>query len=142
MQSHAKLIRAGVLLAAAVATQRALAQNDWPGYGRDPGAQRFSPLKQIDPGNVAKLVEAWRFETRPAAETGNKRASGTTPLMVNGVLYLLLHTRAWWQWNQKRGKGYGRSTTNMLPAPRADSRTGRVTATVRRRFTLGQRTAS
>jgi quinoprotein glucose dehydrogenase len=86
MPFHMTLIRAGVLLAVAAA-HGAFAQNDWPAYGRDPGAQRYSQLKQIDPANVSKLVEAWRVETRPASETGNKRASSTTPLMVNGRLY-------------------------------------------------------
>ena len=33
------------------------AQADWPGYGRDKGAQRYSPLAQINTGNVAKLVQ-------------------------------------------------------------------------------------
>src|SRR5215471_9305738 len=86
MQFHAKLICAGALLAA-FATQGAVAQNDWPAYGRDPGAQRYSPLKQIDPGNVAKLVEAWSYQTKSAPDTGARRTSGTTALMVNGVLY-------------------------------------------------------
>ena len=27
---------------------------DWPLYGRDPGGQRFSPLTQVTPGNVAR----------------------------------------------------------------------------------------
>src|ERR1700722_16932817 len=67
--------------------QVALAQNDWPAYGRDPGAQRYSPLKQINPGNVNKLVQAWTFKTRPDSDTGAKRVSSTTPLMVNNVLY-------------------------------------------------------
>ena len=37
------------------------AQSDWPGYGRDKGAQRYSPLTQIHTGNVAKLIPAWTF---------------------------------------------------------------------------------
>jgi glucose dehydrogenase len=71
------------------------AQNDWPTYGgADPGGtvgnRRYSPLKQIDTGNVTKLTQAWSFNGRP--EDGGKgagRASQTTPLVVNGVLYLL-----------------------------------------------------
>src|SRR5438067_2252687 len=65
----------------------AFGQNDWPAYGRDPGAQRYSPLKQINPGNVSRLVQAWTYETRPASDSGAKRISSTTPLMVNNVLY-------------------------------------------------------
>src|SRR5579872_3005384 len=67
--------------------QVAVAQNDWPAYGRDLGAQRYSPLKQINAGNVSKLVQAWTVETKPAAVTSGRRSSGTTALMVNGVLY-------------------------------------------------------
>ena len=37
------------------------AQNDWPGYGHDPGGQRYSPLKQINASNVAKLAPAWSY---------------------------------------------------------------------------------
>jgi len=65
----------------------AFAQNDWPAYRRDPGAQRYSPWKQINPGNVSKLVQAWTLQTRPSSETGTKRVSSTTPLMINNVLY-------------------------------------------------------
>jgi glucose dehydrogenase len=37
------------------------AQADWPGYGRDKGAQRYSPLSQVNTENVSKLVPAWTF---------------------------------------------------------------------------------
>jgi glucose dehydrogenase len=68
-------------------TQVAVAQNDWPAYGRDLGAQRYSPLEQITPGNVSKLVQAWTVETKPASVTSGRRTSSTTALMVNGILY-------------------------------------------------------
>src|SRR5581483_4485312 len=70
-----------------VAASIVFAQNDWPAYGRDPGARRYSPLNQINPGNVSQLVQAWTYQTKPASDTGAKRASGTTALMVKGVLY-------------------------------------------------------
>ena len=80
MRIRTFVIRATVALAA-VTAQMAFSQNDWPAYGRDPGAQRYSPLKQINPGNVSKLVQAWSFQTRPSSEAGGKRISSTTPLM-------------------------------------------------------------
>ena len=86
MRIRTFVIRSTVALAA-VTAQMASAQNDWPAYGRDPGAQRYSPLKQINPGNVSKLVQSWSFQTRPSSETGAKRISSTTPLMINNVLY-------------------------------------------------------
>ena len=79
-------MRSSIMLALVV-VQVAVAQNDWPAYGRDLGAQRYSPLKQINAGNVSKLIQAWSFQTRPESDTSGKRASGTTALMVNNVLY-------------------------------------------------------
>ena len=64
----------------------ATAQNDWPAYGHDPGAQRYSTLTQINPTNVSRLVQAWTYDTHTGTET-RARDSRTTPLMVNGVLY-------------------------------------------------------
>lgn len=53
---------------------------DWPGYGRSFGEQHFSPLAQIDDGNVARLSLAWSIDLAP----GN---SVTAPIAVDGVLY-------------------------------------------------------
>ena len=82
------LMRSTVVLAAA-ALQLALAQNDWPVYGHDPGAQRYSPLKQIDASNVSKLIQAWTFETKSPSNTKGNQASKTTPLMVNNAVYFV-----------------------------------------------------
>jgi quinoprotein glucose dehydrogenase len=62
---------------------------DWPHYGRTPGGDRHSPLAQIDRGNVAKLELAWEFRTGEAGvETGNPIALETTPLVIDGTMYL------------------------------------------------------
>jgi quinoprotein glucose dehydrogenase len=55
-------------------------------WGHDAGATRYSPLKQIDTGNVSKLVQAWVYDTRPP---GGQQGyiSKNTPLVVNGVMY-------------------------------------------------------
>ena len=76
----------------------AAAQTDWPVYGHDRGGTQFSPLKQIDAKNIAKLQVAWTYDTRPAAVPASEgveakpaprnRASQATPLMVDGILYL------------------------------------------------------
>jgi glucose dehydrogenase len=55
--------------------------NDWPMHDRDAGAQRFSPLTQIAPANVAKLQPAWTFDT---GATGIQ----VTPLVINGIMYV------------------------------------------------------
>ena len=62
------------------------AQNDWPAWGRDAGNQRHSPLKQINPGNVSKLTQAWSYSMKK--EGLPSRSSQSTPLMVGGILYL------------------------------------------------------
>lgn len=56
-------------------------QTDWPVFGHDPGGMRYSPLKQINVRNVSRLQRAWTFHSgRPGSET--------TPVVVNGVMYL------------------------------------------------------
>jgi quinoprotein glucose dehydrogenase len=57
------------------------ADGDWPAFGRDPGAQRFSPLTQITRQNVGRLRQAW------SVDTGIKDLQ-VTPLVINGVMYL------------------------------------------------------
>jgi membrane-bound PQQ-dependent dehydrogenase (glucose/quinate/shikimate family) len=67
------------------------AETDWPAYGNDPGGMRFSPLRQIDAANVAKLRVAWIFHTRDISDgSQGRRRSGleTTPILVDGTLYL------------------------------------------------------
>ncbi len=56
-------------------------QTDWPTFGHDPGAARFSPLKQIQTGNVDHLQRAWTFHT-------GKPGSEGIPIVVNGVMYV------------------------------------------------------
>jgi glucose dehydrogenase len=65
------------------------AAGDWPMYAHDPSSTRFSPLKEINASNVAKLTEVWRFDNRPSANAKAARSSQTTPLVVDGVMYLL-----------------------------------------------------
>jgi quinoprotein glucose dehydrogenase len=54
---------------------------DWPVYGGDAGARRYSALTQITPSNVARLQPAWRYETSEPGE------SQTNPLVIGRVLY-------------------------------------------------------
>ena len=63
----------GLNIGLAVVAVQAIAQNDWPSYGRDPGAQRYSPLTQINAGNVSTLVQAWKYETRPASSVAKSQ---------------------------------------------------------------------
>jgi len=59
---------------------------DWPRYARDPAGTRFSPLDQINTGNVSKLTPAWSFRVRP--EGGGGLVTSATPIVLDDVLYL------------------------------------------------------
>ena len=76
--------------AAAVNTERLLGFEKEPGSwllaGGDYREQRFSRLKQIDDTNVAGLGLAWY------ADIDTERGQESTPVVVDGVMYL---TTAW-----------------------------------------------
>jgi quinoprotein glucose dehydrogenase len=73
-------------LGTSASAQQRVRDGDWPLYGRDPGAQRFSPLAQITRQNVDRLQQAWTFET------GAKDLQ-VTPIVVNGLMYLTAGAR-------------------------------------------------
>jgi quinoprotein glucose dehydrogenase len=89
-------------LAAGAEAAAADASREWPAYGHDAGGQRFSPLTQITPTNVATLKPAWIYHMKPEgvvvergfAPPGRNRppdrfaVSEATPLVVNGVMYV------------------------------------------------------
>jgi alcohol dehydrogenase (cytochrome c) len=62
----------------------------WLTYGGDYASQRYSPLTQITPANVNRLVPQWTFQT------GTTGAFQTTPLLIDGVLYVTgFNNNAW-----------------------------------------------
>jgi quinoprotein glucose dehydrogenase len=83
---------------------------EWPTYGHDPGGMRYSPLTQITPVNAAQLQPAWVYHMKPPAASAAAAASPaegapqgrggrgggaggfasgeTTPLVINGVMYV------------------------------------------------------
>ena len=63
-----------------------LAEHPWPIFNGDPGANRYSPLNQINEDNVADLEIAWTWS---AANYGPQQENiyVTEPLMVNGRMY-------------------------------------------------------
>ena len=81
----AGLIVAAGLAVLALATKLAAqppADLGWPQHGFDADETRYSPLAQIDVGNVQRLQVAWRWEI---PKDGARLE--TTPVVVDGVLY-------------------------------------------------------
>src|SRR5262245_30729271 len=66
-------------------------ESDWPAYGRDPGGSRYSPLSQINRGNVGQLKIAWTYRTGAAdvkSAFAKRIAFEATPILVDGLLFL------------------------------------------------------
>ena len=77
------------IIALFICTVALYAQTDWPVYGGNLGNTRYSALNQIDTANVARLAQAWIFDTKPPAAAKANRQIEVTPLVVNGVMYLV-----------------------------------------------------
>lgn len=52
---------ANIVLSGLAFVLTAYGQADWPTFGHDLAGTRYSTLKQIDTGNVTKLVRAWTY---------------------------------------------------------------------------------
>ena len=79
---------------------------DWPAYLGDKGRSLYSPLRQINRTNVARLKIAWTYDT------GDKGEYQANNLIVAGVLYTASPTRKvialeaatgreLWQWGRR-----------------------------------------
>jgi glucose dehydrogenase len=90
-----------IVLSGCISSAACMAQskNDWPMYGHDGSSSRFSPLTDINAQNVATLKRAWTYHMAPATPAAAAPAAGlagrlrqrrteTTPLAVDGVLYM------------------------------------------------------
>ncbi|HEY6817515.1 MAG TPA: PQQ-binding-like beta-propeller repeat protein [Croceibacterium sp.] len=69
-----------VAASSAAIAQNAMPEGDWRTINRDQAATRFSPLDDINRGNVAQLTEAWNYPFR----------SFTTavPIVIDGTMYI------------------------------------------------------
>jgi quinoprotein glucose dehydrogenase len=97
----ATLLAGAAIAAATVLHAAGPAGADWPSYGNDQGAKRYSTLTQITPENVSKLQVAWTYHMRPPGyvppplpanlpatfkRTGFS-SSQATPIVIKGVMY-------------------------------------------------------
>jgi quinohemoprotein ethanol dehydrogenase len=57
---------------------------DWPAFGRSFSEQRYSPLRQIHAGNVARLGLAWSLDLPGVVNVASQ------PLAVGGVIYFAI----------------------------------------------------
>lgn len=55
---------------------------NWASYGRDQANQRYSPLRQITPGNVGDLQLAWKYNT------GVFHSFEASPVILDRTLYI------------------------------------------------------
>ena len=95
----------GALVALALASAPAPAQEpgrsaaaDWPTYNRDLAGTRYSPLDQIDAGNVGELQEVWSYRFHPEdgfieGPSPAELFQQVTPIVVDGVMYLAAGNR-------------------------------------------------
>jgi quinoprotein glucose dehydrogenase len=88
-----RLILIGAAVASSSTAQSASAPGEWLSYGGEKSFDRYSPLAQINRGNVSKLGIVW---ARPAVDPVIKDKYPdvspstyfrSTPIMVNGTLY-------------------------------------------------------
>jgi acido-empty-quinoprotein group A len=69
-------------------------QNTWPTYYGDYSGRRFSPLTQINSGNVQSLSLAW--STRVSSNgPGAGSVIKSTPLLINDILYFTAPNNIW-----------------------------------------------
>src|SRR5258706_1852405 len=59
---------------------------NWMSHGRTYSEQRFSPLREINAGNVGGLKLAWYYDL------DTNRGQEATPIVVDGMMYF---TSAW-----------------------------------------------
>jgi quinoprotein glucose dehydrogenase len=65
---------------------------EWHYYGGDAASTKYSPLDQINKGNVKDLKIAWRWKSENFGSRPEYNLEAT-PLMVNGVLYSTVGAR-------------------------------------------------
>jgi quinoprotein glucose dehydrogenase len=71
-------------------------EREWRHYGGNPACNRYSPLDQINSGNVQQLRVAWTHKTGDKMDRP-RTTMECTPIVVDGVMYIttpLLKVRA------------------------------------------------
>ncbi|WP_116654237.1 membrane-bound PQQ-dependent dehydrogenase, glucose/quinate/shikimate family [Pelagibacterium sediminicola] len=61
---------------------------DWPTYGGDDHATRYTPLNQITPENVGDLELVWEYRTGQMPEEGERYSNQNTPIKIGDKLLI------------------------------------------------------
>ncbi|HLF10536.1 MAG TPA: PQQ-binding-like beta-propeller repeat protein, partial [Gammaproteobacteria bacterium] len=75
----------------------------WLTFSGDYSGQRHSPLTQITPENVRRLAPVWTFQTGTLARG---RGFETTPLVLDGVLYVTGPNNFAWALDARTGRPF------------------------------------
>ena len=87
LHACARMLTVAALATACLPTAgtRVPADRDWPVTGGESCNDRYSPLTQIDRGNVRRLRLAWRYRTGDSLTASSQIQA--TPIVVRGILY-------------------------------------------------------
>jgi alcohol dehydrogenase (cytochrome c) len=99
-------------------------ETGWPSYNGDPGGNRYTTLRQIDPSTVARLAPRWLFSIPDAGPLQ------VTPVVVDGIMYVTAPNecfaldagsgRALWHYKRPRTKGVSGGGANRGVAVAGD----------------------
>ena len=93
-----------------------ISDDDWPVYGRDNNASRYSPITDITPENVSSLKRAWQYRTR---DIPSKRyGAETTPIKIDDKLYLCSARNQLIALSAESGEEIWRCLLYTSPSPR------------------------
>ena len=82
----------------------------WLTFSGDYSGQRHSPLTQITPENVHRLVPQWTFQT---GNLTRGRSFETTPLVLDGVLYVTGSNNYAWALDARTGRRFWQYRRNL-----------------------------
>src|SRR5438874_9774834 len=83
---HALTVCALWLAVLTIHAQPPMPTDSWPSYNGDFSGRRFSPASKINAANVKSLSLAWNWKL--TASGGSSSNIRSTPLMIDGVIYL------------------------------------------------------
>ena len=104
-----------VLIIAATATSVRGQTVEWPAWGGDLAATKYSTLTDINRDNVARLTKAWEWATGETPKTDPRSRPGSfqaTPLMIGDTLFAFgAIVLGWFVLGLVTGHSYDRSGT-------------------------------